>query len=51
MDLKEYKREYPSFALYGLNCGLCPRYHTKGESKCHGCGGQDFHQYDTYLWN
>lgn len=39
----EYKRDYPLFSLCGLNCGLCPRYHTKGESKCPGCGGKDFH--------
>ena len=43
MDLKEYKREYPLFSLCGLNCGLCPHYQTKGESKCPGCGGEDFH--------
>ena len=40
--MKEYKREYPLFSLCGLNCGLCPRYQTKGESKCPGCGGYDF---------
>jgi len=39
----EYKREYPLFALCGLNCGLCPRYQTEGVSKCPGCGGPDFH--------
>lgn len=43
MDLKEYKRGYPLFSLCGLNCGLCPRYQTNGESKCPGCGGKDFH--------
>jgi hypothetical protein len=41
--MKEYKRDYPSFSLCGLNCGLCPRYHTDGPSKCPGCGGPDFH--------
>ena len=40
--MKEFKREYPLFSLCGLNCGLCPRYHTQGESKCPGCGGKDF---------
>jgi len=40
--MKEYKREYPLFSLCGLNCGLCPKYHTNGESKCPGCGGTDF---------
>ena len=42
IDMKIYKREYPLFSLCGLNCGLCPRYQIKGESKCPGCGGQDF---------
>jgi hypothetical protein len=32
--MKEYYRNYPLFSLCGLNCGLCPRYHTQGESKC-----------------
>ncbi len=41
--MKEYEREYPLFSLCGLNCGLCPRYHTGGDSKCPGCGGKDFH--------
>ncbi|PKM93511.1 MAG: hypothetical protein CVU84_15135 [Firmicutes bacterium HGW-Firmicutes-1] len=41
--MNEYRREYPFFSLCGLNCGLCPRFQTKGESKCPGCGGKDFH--------
>lgn len=41
--MKEYSRAYPRFSLCGLNCGLCPRYHTDGTSKCPGCGGEDFH--------
>jgi len=41
--MQEYKRENPLFSLCGLNCGLCPRYHTEGVSKCPGCGGKDFH--------
>ena len=39
----EYKeRKNPLFAACGLNCGLCPRYHTKGESRCPGCAGKGF---------
>ena len=41
--MKEYKREYPLFSLCGLNCGLCPRFHTEGGSRCPGCGGGDFY--------
>ena len=39
----EYKqREYPQFSACGLNCGLCPRYHTTGNSRCPGCAGHGF---------
>ena len=37
-----YKRKEASFSLCGLNCCLCPRFHTDGSSKCPGCGGNDF---------
>jgi len=30
------------FSACGLNCGLCPRYHTDGTSKCPGCAGENF---------
>ena len=32
------------FSLCGLNCGLCPRYHTDGPSRCPGCGGPAFYE-------
>ena len=35
-------RQYPLFSACGLNCGLCPRYHTPGRSKCPGCAGAGF---------
>ena len=39
----EYQtRKYPLFSACGLNCGLCPRYHTDGSSKCPGCAGEGF---------
>jgi hypothetical protein len=41
--MKELVREHHLFSLCGLNCGLCPRYHTEGSSKCPGCGGEEFH--------
>lgn len=37
-------RVYPLFSACGLNCGLCPRYHTEGESRCPGCLGKDFYK-------
>lgn len=35
-------REYPLLSVCGLNCGLCPRYHTDGKSQCPGCAGEKF---------
>ena len=29
--------KYPKIGICGLSCRLCPRYHTKTESKCNGC--------------
>ena len=36
------KRKYPQFSACGLNCGLCPRYYTYGDSRCPDCGGENF---------
>lgn len=35
-------KEHPAIACCGIDCGLCPRYYTKGSSRCGGCGGHDF---------
>jgi len=40
--MEPYVRKDASFALCGLNCCLCPRFHTDGSSRCPGCGGSDF---------
>lgn len=37
-------RKDPRFALCGLNCCLCPRFHTDGTSRCPGCGGEGFQE-------
>jgi len=37
-------KKYPIVGVCGLNCGLCPRYHTAGSSRCPGCCGADFWQ-------
>jgi hypothetical protein len=42
MVLEYQTRKYPLFSACGLNCGLCPRYHTVGKSKCPGCAGDGF---------
>jgi hypothetical protein len=35
-------KRYPTIAVCGLDCGLCPRYYTVGKSRCPGCGGPGF---------
>jgi hypothetical protein len=35
-------KKYNTIGCCGIDCGLCPRFHTKGDSKCPGCGGPDF---------
>ena len=35
-------KRYPTIAACGLDCGLCPRYYTAGESRCPGCAGRGF---------
>lgn len=40
--MKVIKRSYPMLSACGLNCGLCPRFHTEGSSKCPGCCGEGF---------
>jgi hypothetical protein len=33
---------HPTLGCCGIDCGLCPRYHTVSSSKCPGCYGPDF---------
>ena len=40
--MNPYTRKQSEFSLCGLNCSLCPRFHTEGSSRCPGCGGEDF---------
>lgn len=35
-------KKYNTIGCCGIDCGLCPRFHTKGDSVCPGCGGPDF---------
>ena len=35
-------KKYSIVGACGLNCGLCPRYHTEGVSRCPGCCGPEF---------
>ncbi len=41
--MKDYPiKIYPALGCCGLDCGLCPRYHTEGDSRCPGCCGPGF---------
>jgi hypothetical protein len=35
-------KKYETIAACGIDCGLCPRFYTKGDSTCPGCGGLNF---------
>ena len=35
-------KTYPTLGCCGLDCGLCPRYHTVSGSGCPGCAGRGF---------
>jgi hypothetical protein len=35
-------KRFPSIGACGLDCGLCPRHHTVGSSRCPGCAGEGF---------
>lgn len=37
-------KTHPTLGCCGLDCGLCPRYYTVGNSRCPGCCGPDFWQ-------
>lgn len=39
----QLKQQY-TIGCCGIDCGLCPRFHTNGPSACPGCGGPDFHE-------
>jgi hypothetical protein len=40
--MNEHVKIYPTIAVCGLDCGLCPRYYTVGTSRCPGCCGPEF---------
>lgn len=35
-------KKYSTIGCCGIDCGLCPRFYTKGDSVCPGCGGENF---------
>ena len=36
------EKQHPTVGCCGIDCGLCPRYHVAGNSKCPGCAGPGF---------
>jgi hypothetical protein len=40
---KRPTKKYPTIAVCGLDCGLCPRFYTVGSSRCPGCAGPGFY--------
>lgn len=42
MKKNDMTKKYPTIGCCGIDCGLCPRFYTKGASRCPGCGGEDF---------
>jgi hypothetical protein len=39
--IETLKKHY-TIGCCGIDCGLCPRFHVKGDSVCPGCGGTNF---------
>lgn len=35
-------KKYSTIGCCGIDCGLCPRFYTKGDSACPGCSGLNF---------
>jgi len=42
--MQEILKKYNTIGCCGIDCGLCPRFHTKGDSVCPGCGGVNFRE-------
>lgn len=40
--MKDYLKKFSTIGCCGIDCGLCPRFYTKGSSACPGCGGLNF---------
>jgi hypothetical protein len=40
--LSEKLKQYETIGACGIDCGLCPRFYTQGDSACPGCGGLKF---------
>ena len=39
---KNTVKQFPTIGCCGIDCGLCPRYYTEGNSRCPGCCNLNF---------
>ena len=44
MIMTERQKIHETIGCCGIDCGLCPRFHTNGNSACPGCGGLNFRE-------
>lgn len=42
MGMADRLKQYETIGCCGIDCGLCPRFHSKGGPACPGCGGLNF---------
>ena len=42
--MTEKLKKYEMIGACGIDCGLCPRFYTKGDSACPGCDGLNFRE-------
>ena len=40
--MDKQNKKYYTLGCCGIDCALCPRYHTEGTSRCPGCFGENF---------
>jgi hypothetical protein len=40
--MTEKTKKYETIGCCGIDCGLCPKFYTTGDSACPGCGGKNF---------
>ena len=42
--IKGLMKKHFTLGCCGIDCGLCPRFYTDGDSRCPGCGGPNFNE-------
>jgi hypothetical protein len=44
LEMETALKKYYTIGCCGIDCGLCPRFYTDGDSACPGCGGPNFRE-------